>query len=166
MKAVRKVVCLPVLFSLFVSQNALSDEFYLSIPGVRGEATRQTHAGEIELVSIGYFLSPGSNTAQNFQLSKFTDSASADIFAFVTQGTPVPSATLTVHSANERGGHLDRLRINMTDVIFTTIASGGVAGPDEPLSENVNFCFRSAEFVYSQPDGVVRSWKITNADCI
>lgn len=73
--------------------------------------------------------------------------ASAALALYCANGDHYPKAVLTVRKAGKKP--LEYLIITMTDVLVTSISTGGSGGEDK-LTENVSLNFRDVEVKYTE----------------
>ena len=169
---------LPLFFCLFVIVSArASNDLFLDIAGVQGESRDQNHPNQIEVLSWSWGMShppgsPGSGGSvqiQDLSISKYTDKSSPLLMLACSKGTTYPTVKLNVRKA---GGTRDYLVITLTDVIVTSVSTGGSGGQDR-FTENLtlNFTKVKVEYYEQKPDGsynptpVTYTWNIlTNSE--
>ena len=139
-------------------------DMFLEIKGVKGESRDSKHAGKIDVLSWSWGLSnsgsahsgggigAGKVNAQDISFTKWIDAASADIHLACCNGKHFPDATLIVRKAGEKP--LEYLKVTMTDVMVTSVSTGGSGGEDR-LTENVSLSFAEIKVEYQKqkPDG-------------
>lgn len=145
------------------------DMFLIFEGDIDGESTDAQYAGEdaIDLLAWSWGMSqPGGDAApgsgrrrghvsfQNISFTKYLDSASTDLMLHCSLGKHVPSARLIVRAGGENG--IEVLVIDMTDVLVTSLSTGGSSGEDR-LTENVTLGFGKVQVTYREqrPDGAV-----------
>ena len=147
------VFCLPML----MLPGAVN--MFLALPGVSGEATSKTHPGEIEVVAWSWGMSNSGTThlgsysagKANFQdisITKYLDTASTALMLHAANGDQFKTATLTV----ERADDSDYLSIAMSEVIVTSVSTGGSGGEDR-LTENISLNFAAVTVTYTPTNG-------------
>jgi type VI secretion system secreted protein Hcp len=98
-------------------------------------------------------------------ITKYVDNASPKLQLFCCNGKHLDEAVLVVRKAG--GKALEYIKVTMTDVIVTSISTGGSGGEDR-LTENVSLNFATVKFGYTpqKEDGsggveVDYTWKIS-----
>lgn len=156
-------------------------EMYLEIDNVKGEVTADGHVDAIEVLAWSWgvkssvSVTPGQprklgpTEVQDLSATKYQDLASAPLLLGVLRGDRFPSATLFVVKQS-LSNPKTVLRIKMTDVLITSVSTGG-AGGEERLTENITLNFATVEFRYeaSGPhDGEIGEarWDIQNGELL
>lgn len=148
-----------VATSLASSTTVVSaSDMFLKISGIKGEATDKTHAGSIEVLSWSWGTSTGTarvkkgtvapQCIQDLHLTKFVDSSTPQLIMNAVMGQTAQEATLTVRKSGQV--QYDYLVLTMSDVLVTAYQTGGSAGSDMPLVDNVVLTFSSIEGEYRQ----------------
>jgi type VI secretion system secreted protein Hcp len=141
---------------------------FLKIDGVKGEAKDHKHKDEIDVLAWSWGMSnsgtshvgggggAGKVNVQDISVTKYIDKASTVLFASCAGGKHHKDATLLVRKAGDKP--LEYLKIKMTDVLITSVSTGGSGGEDR-LTENVtlNFAKVNVEYVAQKPDGTGES---------
>jgi type VI secretion system secreted protein Hcp len=95
----------------------------------------------------------GKVNVQDLSFTKYIDKSSVNLMLFCSNGKQYEKATLTVRKA---GGDkpLEYIVLTMTDVIITSVSTGGSGGEDR-LTENVsmNFAEVSVDYQPQKKDG-------------
>lgn len=128
--------------------------------GKLGESKDKDHAGEIDVLAWQWGASrSGSATGSgrergrtdfnDLAITKYIDSASNDLLNMVATGRMAKKAILTVRKAGDRP--TDHLVIEFSDVIVSSISTGGSGGEDR-LTENVTFNYRAVFYRYFEQD--------------
>lgn len=132
-------------------------DMFLKLEGIDGEAVDKTHADEIDLLAWSWGMSQSGTThvgrgggagkvnVQDINITKYVDKASPILMKHVSEGKHITEATLTVRKAGEKP--LEYIIITMTDVLITSISTGGSGGEDR-LTENVSLNFAEFKTVY------------------
>jgi len=137
----------------------MATDMFLKLEGMDGEAQDSEHKNEIDVLAWSWGLSqsgtthmgPGAGAGkvniQDISLTKYIDSASHSLVQCCCQGKHFGEAILTVRKA---GGDkpLEYVVIKMTDVIVTSVSTGGSGGEDR-LTENVSLNFAKVNFAYT-----------------
>ena len=134
-------------------------DMFLKLTGIKGEAKDHKHGGEVDVLawSWGASTSGSSHTGggsgsgkvnvQDLSLTKFIDVSSTELFYHVASGKHIPEAILVVRKAGENP--LEYLTITMTDVLITSLSTGGSGGEDR-LTENVTLNFSKVKIAYKE----------------
>lgn len=136
-------------------------DFFIKIDGIAGESKDSKHTNEIDVLAFSWGLSnsgsahtgggAGSGKA-NFQDLSFThyiDTASPLLMYHSASGKHIATATLVARKAGETP--LEYLKIKMTDILVSSISTGGSGGEDR-LTENVTLNFAKVEVSYTAQD--------------
>jgi type VI secretion system secreted protein Hcp len=133
---------------------------YLKIP-VKGESVAKDHEGEIDVLAWSWGMSQSGTThrgtgggagkvnVQDMSISKYVDAASPNLVLYCCNGKHFDEAVLTVRKAGETP--LDYLVITLTDVIITSVQSGGSSGGDL-ITENVPLNLAKFKMSYQPQD--------------
>ncbi len=137
---------------------------FLKIDGIDGESTSQGHEKWIELLSFSWGVSEalaggggggvatGRVTPQAFSFMKVVDSASPKLFLKLTQGAHFQKVSLACRAAGAPSvdGTVapadDFLKIDFSDVIFSSQNEGGNTATDQRPLESLSFAFAKIEF--------------------
>ncbi len=132
-------------------------DMFLKLEGIDGEAVDKTHADEIDLLAWSWGMSQSGTThvgkgggagkvnVQNISITKYVDKASPILMKHISEGKHIAEATLTVRKAGETP--LEYIIITMTDVMITSLSTGGSGGEDR-LTENIELNFAEFKTVY------------------
>jgi len=88
----------------------------------------------------------GKVNVQDISITKYIDKASTPLLQYLTLGKHIPAGSLIVRKAG--GEQEDYVLIEMTDIIVTSLSTGGSGGEDR-LTENVTLNFAEYNFTYS-----------------
>lgn len=157
-------------------------DMFMKIATVPGESKDKTHPGEIDVLSWSWGATQSGSThtgtgggagKANFHDIAFThyiDKGSPVLLQKLAKGTHIADAILTVRKAGDTP--IEYLKITMSEVIVSSIATGGSGGEDR-LTESVTLNFAKFDVEYSQQKDagggaeapVVAKWNIaTNAE--
>jgi type VI secretion system secreted protein Hcp len=132
-------------------------DMFMKIAGLKGESVDKTHAGEIDVLAwswgvsnsgsahVGGGAGAGKANVQDLSLTKYIDKSSPDLMLSCCNGKHHDDATLIVRKAGEKP--LEYLKITMTEVLITSVSTGGSGGEDR-LTENVTLNFASVKVDY------------------
>lgn len=132
-------------------------DIFIKLDGIDGEAQDSAHAGEIDVLAWSWGASQSGTThmglgsgggkanVQDMSFTKIIDSATHTLWQRVFDGGHIAEGTLSVRKAG--GTPLDYLIIKMTDVIVSSVSTGGSGGEDT-LTENVTLNFAKVELDY------------------
>ncbi|EGV31178.1 type VI secretion system effector, Hcp1 family [Thiorhodococcus drewsii AZ1] len=140
-------------------------DMFMKIDSVKGEAQDDSHKGEIDVLAWSWGMSQagtmhtggggggGKVSVQDLSFTKWIDKSSPNLMEYCSNGKQYKEAKLTVRKA---GGDtpLEYIIITMTDVIVTSVSTGGSGGEDR-LTENVSLNFAAVKVDYQpqKPDG-------------
>ena len=132
---------------------------FLKIDGIEGESKDRTHADEIDVLAWSFGVSQsgtfhlgggggsGKASFQDLSVTKYIDKSSADLMLCCANGKHIAKADLIVRKAGENP--LEYLAIKMTDVLITSVSTGGSGGEDR-LTENLTLNFAKVEYYYKE----------------
>jgi len=136
-------------------------DMFIKIGDIEGESVDSKHKKEIDVLAWSWGLSQSGTThtgggggagkvsVQDLSFTKWVDSASHNLVASCCDGTHYDEAKLTVRKAGKDA--LEYLKITMTEVIVTSISTGGSGGEDR-LTENVTLNFAKVKMEYTPQD--------------
>lgn len=131
---------------------------FLKIEGVKGEAQDDKHKDEIDVLAWSWGMSQSGTThmgsgsgagkvaIQDMSFTKYVDKSTPVLMQACCDGRHFKSAEVIVRKAGKTP--LEYLKIKMTDVIVTSVSTGGSGGEDR-LTENVTLNFGQVETVYT-----------------
>ena len=139
-------------------------DMFLKLDGIEGEAQDAEHGKEIDILAWSWGASQSGTThmgagggggkanIQDLSFTKYIDSATNLLMQRTFDGKHIPEGTLVVRKAG--GTPLDYVIIKMTDIMVTSVSTGGSGGEDR-LTENVTLNFSKVEISYvpQKPDG-------------
>jgi type VI secretion system secreted protein Hcp len=91
----------------------------------------------------------GKVSVQDLSVTHYVDKASADLVKACTRGDHIAKATLVVRKAGGDAKALEYIKIEMENVIVTSVSAGGSGGEDR-LTENVTLNFQKYKYQYKQ----------------
>lgn len=140
-------------------------DMFIKIGDVQGEAQDKAHKGEVDVLAWSWGMSQsgtmhtgsgggaGKVNIQDLSVTKWVDKSSPVLMTYCSTGQQFKEAKLTVRKA---GGDnpLEYLIVVMSDVIVTSVSTGGSGGEDR-LTENVTLNFAKVKMDYQpqKPDG-------------
>lgn len=134
-------------------------DMFLKLDKIGGESQDDGHKGEIDVLAWSWGMSQSGNmhlgggggsgkvAIQDISITKYVDKASATLMKYCSHGDHIGEAMLTVRKAG--GKPLEYIKIKMTDVLVSSISTGGSGGEDR-LTENVSLNFAKVENVYTE----------------
>ena len=136
-------------------------DMFLKIDDIKGEAHGHGHKDEIDILAFSWGLSNSSShiggghgagkvNVQDISFTHYIDTASTKLLLHAAQGSHIKEALLTVRKAGGVKG-VDYLKIKLTDVMVTSVSTGGSGGEDR-LTENVTLAFNKVEVTYTAQD--------------
>jgi type VI secretion system secreted protein Hcp len=142
----------------------MARDMFLKIDDIKGESSDSAHGGEIDVLSWSWAMSQSGSThtgqgsgagkvnVQDISVTKYVDSASANLVKLCCNGKHFQKAVMTVRKAGENA--LEYLKITMENGIISSVNTGGSGGEDR-LTETVtlNFAKFKVEYTPQKPDG-------------
>lgn len=134
-------------------------DMFMKIGDLKGESRDKTHKEEIDVLAwswgisnsgsahTGGGLGAGKANVQDISFTKYLDKSSPDLMLACCNGKHFPEAKLTVRKAGEKP--LEYLVVTLTEVIVTSISTGGSGGEDR-LTENVSLNFAKVKVEYTE----------------
>lgn len=140
----------------------MSADMFLKLDGITGESKDKKHTNEIEVQAMTWGMvqtgtggsGGGSGTGkvaiQDITISKYVDSASADLLLKCANGTHIAKG---VFVARKAGGEnpLEYLKVTMNEVLIASVSHSGSSG-GELMSETVSLNFAKVEVEYFEQD--------------
>jgi type VI secretion system secreted protein Hcp len=133
-------------------------DMFIKIGDVAGESADAKHKGKIDVLAWSWGMSnsgtahmgggagAGKVNVQDISFTKYVDSSSNALILAACNGKHFPEAELIVRKAGENP--LEYIKIKMTDVLITSVSTGGSGGEDR-LTENVTLNFAKFDFAYT-----------------
>lgn len=145
-----------------LSCHAATD-YFLKLDGIDGESTDDRHKGEIEIQSFswgvsnsGSFSSGGGGAGKaSFQDMHFTrrlDKASPALALACATGQPIRSAVLVCRKSGSDGQPVEYYKITLTDILVSSVATGGSSGGGDLPTESISLNFTKIEWEYLPTD--------------
>jgi len=145
---------------------------FIKIGDIVGESQDNAHSGEIDVLSWDWGMAQsgtmhsgsggggGKVAIQDISITKTVDKATPVLMKACSDGTQFPEAVLTIRKAGTEP--LEYLIITMTDVIITSVSTGGSGGEDVIReTTKLNFAQVSVEYQPQAPDGSPEGGTIT-----
>lgn len=136
-------------------------DMFMKIDDIKGEASDDKHKASIDVLAWSWGLSQSGSThhgggsgagkvnVQDISFTKHVDTSSPNLIRACAKGTHFKQALLTVRKAGDKP--LEYIKITLTDLIVTSISTGGSGGEDR-LTENVTLNFSKFKFEYTPQD--------------
>jgi type VI secretion system secreted protein Hcp len=139
-------------------------DIFLKLDSINGESKDQKHQNEIDVLSWSWGMSQSGTThmgggggagkvnVNDISITKYIDSASADLAKCCCNGKHIANGTLTVRKAGDKP--LEFLVITFQELLVSSLTTGGTGSDDRP-TENLSLNFREFEYKYQkqQDDG-------------
>jgi type VI secretion system secreted protein Hcp len=139
-------------------------DIFIKIGDLKGESIDDKHKDEIQVLAWSWGMSQSGSTHagpgggagkasfQDLSFTHFIDKVSPNLMIACASGKHFGEALLTVRKAGEKP--LEYLKITLTDLIVTSVTTGGSGGEDR-LTENVslNFAKFKVEYTPQKKDG-------------
>ena len=115
-------------------------DMFMKLEGITGEAQDSKHKGEIDVLAwswgasnsgsahVGGGAGSGKANFQDLSFTKYVDLSSTSLLQATSTGKHITKATLVVRKAGENP--LEYLTITMTEVLVTSVSTGGSGGED------------------------------------
>lgn len=140
-------------------------DIFLKIQGpeVEGESMDSAHEGEIAVNSWSWGMNQsgtmhiakgggrGKVDVGDVSLTKDVDKSTPNLMQHCCKGTQFEKATLTCRKASGDGGQLEYFKIELEDIIITSVQVSGSGGGDD-LFENVSLNFGQYTVTYVPQD--------------
>jgi type VI secretion system secreted protein Hcp len=137
---------------------------FMQIGDLKGESRDKVHVGKIDVLAWSWGASnsgsahdgggagSGKANVQDLSFTKYIDKCSPSLMLACCQGSHYDTALLIVRKAG--GKPLEYLKITLTEVLITSVSTGGSGGEDR-LTENValNFAKVKVDYVEQKADG-------------
>ena len=161
------------LFAGLTPSAAAASDMFLKLGDIKGESTDKDHKDEIDVLAWSWGMSntvtdvgggdAGKASVQDFSFTKFVDLSTTDIMLNTLTGEHIPEVKFVVRKAG--GEKIEFLKITFTDVIVTSVSTGGSGGEDR-LTENVSMTFSKVKVEYTKqnPDGTAGEKKFFTWD--
>jgi len=133
-------------------------DMFLKIDGVKGEAQDAKFKEEIDVLAwswgasnsgtthMGSGSGAGKANYQDLSVTKYVDKSSTVLLQACASGKHFKTANLVVRKAGDKP--LEYIKLDMKDVIITSISTGGSGGEDR-LTENVTLNFGAFKEIYT-----------------
>jgi len=134
-------------------------DIFIKVGALEGESKDSKHKSDIDVLAWSWGMSnsgsahmgggagAGKVNVQDLSFTKYIDKSSPDLVLACCNGKHFDKATLVVRKAGENP--LEYLKIEMTEVIITSVSTGGSGGEDR-LTENVTLNFAKVKFEYEE----------------
>ena len=132
-------------------------DMFIKIGDLEGESRDKTHKGKIDVLAWSWGMSQsgsahqgggmgaGKVSMQDISITKYIDKCSPDLMLKCATGTHYADALLICRRAGDKP--LEYLKITMTDVLISSVSTGGSGGEDR-LTENVSLNFAKVKVNY------------------
>ena len=133
---------------------------HMKIAEADGESVHVGNEKEIEVLAWSWGLSQpgtahvakgagtGKVNIQDLSFTKYVDSASPKLIGFCCSGAHLATAILTISKAAGTEAMVYQ-KITLTDVIVSSVSTGGSGGGEDRLTENVTLNFGKFEYEYT-----------------
>src|ERR671912_1793941 len=134
-------------------------DMFAKIGALEAESTDDKFKGWIDVLAWSWGMSnsgsahhgggqgAGKVNVQDLSFTKWIDKSSPDLMLACCNGKHFPEAKLVVRKAGEKP--LEYLTITMSDLIVTSVSTGGSGGEDR-LTENVTINFAKVTVDYKE----------------
>ena len=151
-------------------------DYFLKVAGADGESKVSGHEDEIDIIAWDWGMTQsgtmhrgggggaGKVNIQDISVTKYIDKATPTLIKMCCNGEHFDEAVLTARKAGK--DPLEYLKIKMTKVLVSSIATGG-SDTDDRSTENVTLNFKKFEvdYVPQKEDGsgdaeVILKWNV------
>jgi type VI secretion system secreted protein Hcp len=134
---------------------------FLKIDGIKGESKDDKHKDEIDVQSWSWGMSQlgtmatgggggaGRANVQDLSFTKQVDKSTPDLMLSCISGKHIKEATLVCRKASG-DVQLDYLTIKLTDVLISSVQTGGSGGGGEVVMESVSINFAKVNVDYKE----------------
>ena len=140
----------------------MKPSMFIKIDGIDGESEDTAHEQWIDVLSwswggalstsahVGSGRSSAQATTDDLSFVKFIDRSSPALFHSMFVGKHIAKAELhcTKATGNDVGGDLQYIVMKLTDVIVSSMVTGGSSGEDR-ITESVSLNFAKVEYQYT-----------------
>ena len=135
-------------------------DMFIKIGDIEGESTDKKHAKKIDVLAWSWGISNSGTThhgmgggsgkanVQDLSFTKYVDSASSALLLAASNGQHYDKANLIVRKAGGKGEAIEYIKIEMSEVMVTSVSTGGSGGEDR-LTENVTLNFAKVKYEYT-----------------
>lgn len=135
-------------------------DMFLKLDGIEGESKDSKHPGEIQIESFSWAMSQtggfstgggggaGKVRIQDISFTTFVDKATAPLMYHCASGKHIPSGLVTVRKAGEKP--LEYLKIKLTDILVSSVQTGGSRGRGDSLTQDLAIHFGKFEVEYQE----------------
>jgi len=132
-------------------------DMFIQIGALKGESKDSVHKEKTDVLAWSWGMSnsgsahvgggagAGKVNVQDLSFTKYIDKTSVALMLAACNGKHFPDALLIVRKAGEKP--LEYLKIKMTDVLISSVSTGGSGGEDR-LTENVTLNFSKVNVIY------------------
>ena len=152
-------------------------DMFLKLDDIKGESLDKVHKDQIDVLSWSWGMSNSGTThmgggggsgkcnVQDLSFTKHVDSASHALLLACSNGQHHKQANLYVRKAGGKNAPIEYIKIEMDEVMVTSVSCGGSGGEDR-LTENVTLNFAKVKYEYTpqKPDGTPDSTKTMTYD--
>jgi len=133
-------------------------DFFLNIPGVKGESKDDAHKDEIEVLAWSWGMSQsgtmhsgtgggtGKVSVQDFNITKYVDKSTPNLMQKCCTGKHYDEVIFTARKAGDKP--LEYVKLTMNEVIVTAANTGG-SGGEEQVTENISLNFAKYKYEYT-----------------
>ncbi len=132
---------------------------FLKLGDVKGEARDSVYKDWIDVLSWSWGMSQsgtmhmgggggsGKVNVNDLTFTKYVDTSSTNLFLKCCNGKHYPEAKLVCRKAGEKP--VEYLKVTMTDVMVSSIQSGGSVGSDDRVTETITLNFKKVKVEYT-----------------
>ena len=153
-----------LLFPIFTLSGAVDIFLKLNGPNFEGEVTEKGYEKQIQMLSWSWGASNSGTThtgggggasppsVQDLSVTKYIDKATPALILATMTGKQITGGSpndgvLTVRSSTKTGGSYESLKIELKNILVSSVSTGG-SGGESPLTENISLNFGSFKLTY------------------
>jgi type VI secretion system secreted protein Hcp len=133
---------------------------FMKIGTIDGESTDKVKTKWIDVLAWSWGISNSGTThqgmgggsgkanVQDLSFTKYVDASSHALLGAVSTGEHFPTANLVVRKAAGKDAVIEYIKIDMEEVLITSVSTGGSGGEDR-LTENVTLNFAKVTYKYT-----------------
>jgi type VI secretion system secreted protein Hcp len=145
-----------LVFPIFKLSGAAN--MFLKLNGIDGESTDAKYGKQIEVLAWSWGASnsgtthtggggAGTTSVQDIAVTKNIDKTTPALILRTMNGKQIADGVLTVRSFTVKGGEYEALKIELKNILVTSVSTGGSAG-QTTLTENISLNFGSFQLTY------------------
>ncbi len=135
-------------------------DMFIKVGTFDGESVDKKHEKWIDVLAWSWGLSNSGTThggggggsgkanVQDLSFTKYVDKSTPNLLGSSFSGTHLDTCKLVVRKAGGKGTPVEYIKIEMTEVLITSVSTGGSGGEDR-LTENITLNFAKVKLEYT-----------------